>query len=148
MSCCFLLLYIQNIYFWFDLEILEVTWKTIANSKWIFIYVHYNCNIFYISVNKASIYFFKKYENFKNVNIPPLDFNFSYILKLSTLCMNEEKWKKSWKIKLTLRSILEQLSHVEFFSFLFLEELKIPKRHFEINWPLLRKEFQPIVNKM
>jgi hypothetical protein len=29
----------------------------------------------------------------------------------------------------------------------FLEESKTPKRHFEINWPLLQKLFHPIVKQ-
>ena len=38
---------------------------------------------------------------------------FSYIFRLSPLCMSVEKWRKSWSIKLLLRFILEHCVHSE-----------------------------------
>ena len=38
----------------------------------------------------------------------PWKLKFSYIFRLSPICMNEEKWKKYWEIKLGLPIILEQ----------------------------------------
>ena len=53
-----------------------------------------------------AIFFFYKISNF--FKISPWNFIFSCKFKLSPLCMNEEKWKKCWEIKLGLPVTLEQ----------------------------------------
>ena len=51
----------------------------------------------YITRFIKNIYLFTNFE-----------FEFSYIFRLSPLCMIEEKWKESKEIKLLLRSIVKQ----------------------------------------
>ena len=45
----------------------------------------------------------------------PSNLKFSYILRLSPLCMSIGKWQKPWAIKLLLRAILEQCVVTWFF---------------------------------
>ena len=50
--------------------------------------------------NSWQNFFFS--QNLKFFKISPWNFIFSCKFKLSPLCMNEEKWKKCWEIKLGL----------------------------------------------
>ena len=51
--------------------------------------------------------FFQYVQNPTFFKTPPWNFKFFFIFSFSPLCMNEEKWKKSWDIKLGLRDTLE-----------------------------------------
>ena len=59
---------------------------------------------------------------------------FSYIFRFSPLCMNEEKWKKSWQIKLLLRFILEQRAGPAVFSISLTKIIKWEQTKIEHNF--------------
>ena len=67
-----------------------------------------------IKQNSWQIFFFS--QNLKFFKISPWNFIFSSKFKLSPLCMNEEKWKKCWEIKLGLRVTLEQGVQIKLIS--------------------------------
>ena len=60
--------------------------------------------------------------------------------------MDQGLWQVSWKCTTSQFSNHKQ---VDLFSFVFWKNLKTPKRHFEINWPLKQTHFiENIVFKM
>ena len=72
-------------------DITNRPWKFYFNSCKILIFLHVYSTKFI-----KNIYFFTNLSFLKN---SPWNLKISYILRLSPLCMNEEKWKKSQEIK-------------------------------------------------
>ena len=58
-------------------------------------------------ITKKAKKFFHFVQILKFSKNSPLKLKFSHIFCLSSLCMSEEKWKKSWAIKLGLPFVLE-----------------------------------------
>jgi hypothetical protein len=83
--------------------------------------------VLHVDTSNSEI-FFQYVQILTFLKNSPSNLKFSYILRLSPLCMSIGKWQKPWEIKLLLRVILEQCGFeaTEFdakrISFLFLTE--------------------------
>ena len=63
--------------------------------------------ILHVDTSNSEI-FFQYVQILTFLKNSPSNLKFSYILRLSPLCMSIGKWQKPWEIKLLLRVILEQ----------------------------------------
>ena len=80
------------------LQILEYFFQILQNSI-IFASFVFKINPFWICIIQNSSKFFTYFQILSFLKISPWNLKFSFIFRLSPLCMNEEKWKKSQEIK-------------------------------------------------
>ena len=101
------------------------SWKILIYFTSLFL----KLNNFWMCIIQNSSKKFPYLQILRFLKNSPWNLKFSCISRLSPLCMNEEKWKKSQEIKLPLQFILEQCDQFDtiiFFVSSFVETMTSP----------------------